>query len=176
MRSGTTPVQPYLERFIHGEIYRVRPAVKAIVHCPLAGTHPLCGYGHQASPSFYHMSAFLAAGVPIYEIRDWRAAGDKSMLVHNRELGQALARVLGKSNALLMRGHGGVVVAGNSAASGRTRGLSANQCQTASRGHGAGHVRSSIWSPTKTPAGLRSPPTSRNWEIWKREAAGCGKP
>ena len=48
--------------------------------------------------------------MPIYEIRDFRGTGDKSMLVHNRELGQALARVLGKSNALLMRGHGGVVV------------------------------------------------------------------
>ena len=40
------------------------------------------------------MTAFIASGVPVFEIRDFRAACNKSMLADNHELGQALARVL----------------------------------------------------------------------------------
>ena len=100
----------YVERFIHGEIYRVRPDVKAIVH---SHSPELIPFGVTDVPlrPIYHMAVFLEGGVPVYEIRDFRGADDHSMLVHTPQLGAALARVLGKSSALLMRGHGGVVVA-----------------------------------------------------------------
>ena len=45
--------QPYLERFIHGEIYRVRPDVKAIVHCHSPELIPL-RHRHPASPALSH--------------------------------------------------------------------------------------------------------------------------
>ena len=54
------------------------------------------------------MPAFLAAGVPVFEIRD--AGGQTDMVVRNAELGKALAQTLGAKSVALMRGHGDVVV------------------------------------------------------------------
>jgi ribulose-5-phosphate 4-epimerase/fuculose-1-phosphate aldolase len=152
----------------------VRPDVKAIVHCHSPELIPFADTGIQLRP-LYHMSAFLGTGTPIFEIRDFRAASDKSMLVHNRELGQALARVLGKSDALLMRGHGGVVVAGTLAqVVGRGVYLQINaklQAEAMALGKPIKYL-----DPDEDPGG---PPVSgygRNWEIWKHEVeAGCGR-
>jgi HCOMODA/2-hydroxy-3-carboxy-muconic semialdehyde decarboxylase len=171
---GSDSRTPYLERFIHGEIYRARPDVKAVVHCHSPELIPFADTGIQLRP-LYHMSAFLGAGTPIFEIRDFRTAGDKSMLVHNRKLGQALARVLGKSDALLMRGHGGVVVAGTlPQVVGRGVYLQINaklQAEAMALGKPINYL-----GLDEDPGG---PPVSsygRNWEIWKREVeAGCGR-
>jgi hypothetical protein len=54
-----------------------------------------------------HVSA-RAAGAPVFEIR--RVPGAKGMLVTNLALGDALAATLGKASAVLMRGHGAVLV------------------------------------------------------------------
>ena len=99
---------PYKERFIHSEIYRARPDVKAVVHCH---TPSLIPFGVVKVPlrPMYHQSAFLAAGVPVFEIRD--AAGMTNMLIETQALGVALAKTLGNKPAVLMRGHGAVVVA-----------------------------------------------------------------
>jgi HCOMODA/2-hydroxy-3-carboxy-muconic semialdehyde decarboxylase len=106
---GNDKREPYLERFIDGEIYRARPDVNAIVHCH---SPELIPFGVTKVPlrPLYDMTAFLASGVPIFEIRDFRTAGDKSMLVAKPELGRALAGVLGKNTVALMRGHGAVIV------------------------------------------------------------------
>jgi HCOMODA/2-hydroxy-3-carboxy-muconic semialdehyde decarboxylase len=55
------------------------------------------------------MSAFVGAGVPIFDIRD-AAREMTDMLVRNPALGRALAQTLGARPAALMRGHGAVVV------------------------------------------------------------------
>jgi ribulose-5-phosphate 4-epimerase/fuculose-1-phosphate aldolase len=101
----------YLERFIHGEIYRVRPDVRAIVHNHSPSVIPFGVTGAPLRP-LYHMSAFLWPGVPVFEIRDAGGPGT-DMLVRSPALGQALARTLGAGPAALMRGHGAVVVAGS---------------------------------------------------------------
>jgi HCOMODA/2-hydroxy-3-carboxy-muconic semialdehyde decarboxylase len=54
------------------------------------------------------MSAFLGAGTPIFEIRD--TAGMTDMLIRDNNTGDALAKSLGNSVVVLMRGHGFVVV------------------------------------------------------------------
>jgi HCOMODA/2-hydroxy-3-carboxy-muconic semialdehyde decarboxylase len=97
----------YTERFIHGEIYKARPDVRAIVH-----THapPIIPFGVSTVPlrPVYHRAAFVSEGVPIFEIRD--AAGMTDMLIRDGALGRALAQTLGPRSAALMRGHGAVVV------------------------------------------------------------------
>ena len=98
----------YLERFIHSEIYKAHPEVKAVVHSHSPSVIP---FGVTAVPlrPIYHMSSFLGSGVPIFEIRE--AGGDATdMLVRNPALGVALAKELGHSSVILMRGHGDVVV------------------------------------------------------------------
>jgi HCOMODA/2-hydroxy-3-carboxy-muconic semialdehyde decarboxylase len=56
-----------------------------------------------------HMAAFLGEGVPKFEIRD--AGGVTDMLIRSPELGRALAKTLADKPAVLLRGHGAVVVA-----------------------------------------------------------------
>jgi HCOMODA/2-hydroxy-3-carboxy-muconic semialdehyde decarboxylase len=98
----------YLERFIHGEIYRARADVKAVVHDHSPSVIP---FGVSTAPlrPLYHMSAFLAGGVPVFEIRS-ASSQPTDMLVRNAGLGKALAQTIGARPVVLMRGHGAVVV------------------------------------------------------------------
>jgi HCOMODA/2-hydroxy-3-carboxy-muconic semialdehyde decarboxylase len=97
----------YLERFIHGEIYRARPDVQAIVHSHSPSVIP---FGVTAQPlrPVFHMSGFLGEGASLFEIRD--IAADTNMLISDRRLGAALAASLGNRSTVLMRGHGSTVV------------------------------------------------------------------
>jgi HCOMODA/2-hydroxy-3-carboxy-muconic semialdehyde decarboxylase len=100
----------YLERFIHGAIYRARPDVMAVVHSHSPAVVPYSVSRRTRLKPICHMSGFLGAGAPLFEIRD--AVGDGSdLLVRNAELGAALARSLGAAHCVLMRGHGSTVVA-----------------------------------------------------------------
>jgi len=102
---------PYLERFIHSEIYRAYPAVQAIVHSHSPAVIP---FGVVATPlqPIFHMGSFLGLGVPVFEIRD--AGGPATdMLIRTPALGEALAKSLGNAAVGLLRGHGNVVVGGS---------------------------------------------------------------
>jgi ribulose-5-phosphate 4-epimerase/fuculose-1-phosphate aldolase len=98
----------YLERFIHGEIYKARPDVKAIVHSHSPSIIPFSVSKTKLQP-IYHMSSFLGLGVPVFEIRDVAGTGS-NLLVSNPEIGAALAKALAGNTVVLMRGHGSVTV------------------------------------------------------------------
>jgi len=106
--SAPPGVKLYSERFIHAEIYRARPDVNAIVHCHSPSLIPFGVTGIPLRP-LYHMSSFLGAGVPVFDIHV-AAGGATDMLIRTSELGRALAQTLGMHPAALMRGHGAVVV------------------------------------------------------------------
>jgi ribulose-5-phosphate 4-epimerase/fuculose-1-phosphate aldolase len=97
----------YTERFIHGNIYQARPDVMAVVHFHAPEVIPFGVTGIPLRPVF-HMAAFLGEGVPVFEIRNF---GMTDMLIRNNALGKALADALGNKPAVLLRGHGAVVVA-----------------------------------------------------------------
>lgn len=100
--------KPYLERFIHSEVYRVRDDVQAVVHNHSPAVIPF-GVTNTHLRPISHMSGFLAGGVPNFEIRD--AGGPATdMLIRTPQLGVAFARTLGKAAFALMRGHGAVAV------------------------------------------------------------------
>ena len=98
------------ERFIHGEIYKTRPEVMAVVHNHSPSVVPFSVTGVPMR-ALYHMAAFVGDGLPNFEIRDVRRGTD--LLVKDAALGKALATTLGKKPAALMRGHGSVVVGEN---------------------------------------------------------------
>jgi HCOMODA/2-hydroxy-3-carboxy-muconic semialdehyde decarboxylase len=98
----------YSERFIHGEIYKARPEIKAVVHCHAPELIPFGIVPGRLLQPVYHMSGFLGAGVSTFDMRD--VAGMTNMLVRTPELGAALARSLGVKPAVLMRGHGATLV------------------------------------------------------------------
>jgi HCOMODA/2-hydroxy-3-carboxy-muconic semialdehyde decarboxylase len=58
----------------------------------------------------YHMSSFIGQGVPVFDIR--KEMGEETdMLIRTADRGRALARILGRHPAVLMRGHGAVIAA-----------------------------------------------------------------
>jgi ribulose-5-phosphate 4-epimerase/fuculose-1-phosphate aldolase len=97
----------FLERFIHCEIYRARPDVMAVIHTHSQGVIP---FANSTVPlkAMFHVAGFLAAGVPVFEIR--QHAGMSNLLIGDAALGKALAGTLGDKSVVLMRGHGDVVV------------------------------------------------------------------
>ena len=95
----------FLERFIHGEIYKARSDIQSIVHSHSPSVIPF-GLVRVPVEAMFHNAAFLAAGVPVFDIREKFGATD--MLVGNREKGLALASVLGSKDVVLMRAHGSV--------------------------------------------------------------------
>lgn len=98
----------YLERYIHGEIFKSRPDVNAVVHNHSPSVIPF-GVTDVALRPLVNTAAFIGEGVPTFEIRDFQDSGD--IIVKTPYLGRSLAQTLGPKPAALMRGHGAVVVA-----------------------------------------------------------------
>ena len=95
------------ERFIHGEIFKSRPDVMAVVHNHSPSVVPFSVTGVPMR-ALFHMAAFVGDGLPNFEIRDVQKGTD--LLVKTPALGKALALTLSSKPAALMRGHGAVVV------------------------------------------------------------------
>ena len=94
----------YQERFLHGEIYKARPDVMAVVH---SHTPELVAFGVS--------SVRLKSGddqVPVYDIR--RFNNGRSGILDTPALAKSMTETLGKSDAVLLLGHG-VVIVGTSA-------------------------------------------------------------
>ena len=101
--------RPYLERYIHGEIYLARPDAISVVHSHSPSMVPFGVVPSVKLRPVFHMSGFLGKGAPVFEIRC--CAGDESdLLIRDRALGAALAKSLGEDTTVLMRGHGSTVV------------------------------------------------------------------
>lgn len=95
----------FLERFIHGEIFKARPDVMSVVHSHSPSVIPF-GLVKVPMQAMFHNAAFLAAGVPVFDIREKFGATD--MLIGNGPKGVALAQSMGKKDIALMRAHGSV--------------------------------------------------------------------
>ena len=100
----------FVERFIHGEVYKSRPQVNSVIHTHSMGVIPFSITQTPLRPVI-HNASFLYVGVPVWEIRE--AGGTTNMLVRDGKLGQSLAAALGDKPVALMRGHGNVVVGPN---------------------------------------------------------------
>jgi HCOMODA/2-hydroxy-3-carboxy-muconic semialdehyde decarboxylase len=98
------------ERFIHGEVYKARPEVMAVVHNHSPSVIPFSVTGVPMK-ALFHMASFIGEGLPNFEIRKVKKGSD--LLVSDPKLGRALAKTLGNSAAALMRGHGAAVTGEN---------------------------------------------------------------
>jgi ribulose-5-phosphate 4-epimerase/fuculose-1-phosphate aldolase len=104
------PARPsYVERFIHGEIYKAREDVGAVVHCHSPELVSFAAIDVPLRP-IYHMAAGIGCDCARFEIRDHEPDGG-NMLVRSAALGAALAKSLGERQVSLMRGHGATIVA-----------------------------------------------------------------
>jgi HCOMODA/2-hydroxy-3-carboxy-muconic semialdehyde decarboxylase len=156
----------YLERFIHGETYRARPDVRAVVHCH---TPSLIPFASSTVPlrAMYHMAAFVAAGVPVWDIAE--AGGVTDLLVRDAKLAKSLAGVLGDRAAALMRGHGAVVVADSLPnVVGRSVYLDVNARAQAQAMTLGGTIRGVSAEEAKKRMGDPNE-YGRAWELWRRK-------
>lgn len=90
-----------LEVHIHTAIYQRRPDVNAVAHLHSPAVIALSVTGKTFIPVIYRGYMF-GAGVPFY---------DDSRTVGSLNSGKVLAETLGQKSAVIMRGHGSVVVA-----------------------------------------------------------------
>ncbi len=95
----------FLERFIHGEVYKARPDINSIAHSHSPSVIPF-GLVDTKMEAMFHNAAFLAAGVPVFDISEDFGATD--MLVSDCPKGVAFAESLGDKDVALMRAHGSV--------------------------------------------------------------------
>jgi ribulose-5-phosphate 4-epimerase/fuculose-1-phosphate aldolase len=168
--QGRTSV---LERFIHGEIYKVRPDINAVIHSHSPAVIPF-GITQTPMQPVYHQSTFLYGGVPVWDIRDVPSPDAAAMLVRNRDLGKALAATLGDKSVALMRGHGNVVVGPDVQTAVRyaiyTEVNARLQAIALSIG-GGGPIN--YISAEEARARAEAPNDfGRAWEIWKKRALG----
>lgn len=159
----------YQERFIHGEIYKARPEINAIVHNHSPTVVPFSCTHTRLQPIF-HMSAFIGLGVPTWDIRD--AAEGTDLLVKTPALGRSLAVGLGTHPAALMRGHGSVVVGENlQRAVGRTIYLEMNARMQLNARLLAGPGGDIVFMDDKeVAANVSWQNYDRAWNLWKTKA------
>jgi HCOMODA/2-hydroxy-3-carboxy-muconic semialdehyde decarboxylase len=100
--------QPFIERYLHAEIYRARGDVMAIAHGHSPSVVPF-GLVQTRLVATYHNAAFLAYGVPVFDIRD--TFGSTDIVINSAARGAALADALGDKCVALLRAHGFVAVA-----------------------------------------------------------------
>jgi len=154
------------ERFIHGEIYKVRPEVKSVVHFHAPPVVLMSVSGETLRP-IYHMAGFIGDGAPLFDIR--KASGKMTnMLVSDGALGRALAQSLGNKPVALMRGHGAVVVGESlQQAVGRSVYVKVNaEMQVQALGK-----KIEFLEPEEARlAGIMSDSFPKDWELWKEKA------
>lgn len=117
---GGVAGESYTERFIHARIYKARPDVKSVVH---AHTPSLIIFSVSDIPLRPVTTAgvFAGDGVPIH------VNGQVGAGIYDSAAGDSLAAKLGDKVAVLMRGHGAVIVGQNlRTAVGRAIGLDLN--------------------------------------------------
>lgn len=154
------------ERFIHGEIYKVRPEVKSVVHFHAPSVVLMSVSGETLRP-IYHMAGFIGEGAPLFDIR--RASGQMTnMLISDGALGHALAQALGNKPVALMRGHGAVVVGESlQQAVGRSVYVKVNaEMQVQALGK-----KIDFLDPEEARlAGVMNDSFPKDWDLWKEKA------
>ena len=159
----------FIERFLHGEIYRKRPDVMAIAHGHSPSVIP---FGLVATPmrATYHNAAFLAAGVPVFDIRDTFGATD--IVINSPERGAAVAEALCDKSVVLLRAHGFVAVGPSIQAAvfraGFTEISARVQLQAAMLG---GPIAALDAEEGRKADAINLATVGRSWELWKRRVS-----
>jgi len=164
---------PYLERFIHGAIYEARPDINAVIHShaedilPFSiSKTPMCCVAHVASD--------MGAHVPVWDIAE-KFGDETNLLVINMAQGRDLARKLGNTSVVLMRGHGFSAAADGLLKLVRLSVYLPRNARVLLAAMRMGEFKALSEGELRTRNNFRagSPEMQRGWEYWARRA-GCG--
>jgi HCOMODA/2-hydroxy-3-carboxy-muconic semialdehyde decarboxylase len=160
---------PFIERYLHGEIYRARPDVMAIAHGHSPSVVP---FGLVPTPlvATYHNAAFLAYGVPVFDIRE--RFGSTDIVINSAPRGAALADALGDKCVVLLRAHGFVAV-GPTLPAAVFRAIFTEvsarvQLQAAALG---GPIAALDAEEGRKADAINLATVGRSWELWKRRVS-----
>lgn len=163
----------FLERFIHGQIFAAREDVHCVVHSHSQSVIPF-GLVDVPMRAMFHNAAFLAQGVPVFDIAE--SFGNTDMLVGNIEKGVELARVLADKPVVLMRAHGSVAV-GPSLPQGVFRAVytefSARLQTTATMLSGSGTIAALNAEEGALADEVNVGASSRAWQLWKQRVGAA---
>jgi ribulose-5-phosphate 4-epimerase/fuculose-1-phosphate aldolase len=156
----------FIERYLHGEIYRARADVMAVAHAHSPSVIP---FGLVSTPmrATYHNAAFLAYGVPVFDIR--AKFGTTDIVINSAARGAALAEALDDKPVLLLRAHGFVAV-GPSLPAAVFRAIFTEisarvQLQAATLG---GPIAALDREEGEKADAINLATVGRSWELWKR--------
>ena len=92
----------YQEVYMHGEIYKARPDVMAVLH---AHTPEILAFTESsvALRPVVNGGAFIGDGLPLHDIRKF---DPRETLIRTPALGRSVAMVLGNKPGVLLKGHG----------------------------------------------------------------------
>lgn len=160
-----------VERFIHGEVYKARSDVQAVIHSHSPAVIPF-GVTEVPLRPVYHMASFLYVGVPVWDIRNVADPSARTLLVRNGTVGKSLAAALNDKPVALIRGHGDVVVGADVQTAVRNAIYTEVNARLQAIAIGLGS--SITYISAEEGASRDSDPgdTTRGWDLWKKNALG----
>jgi HCOMODA/2-hydroxy-3-carboxy-muconic semialdehyde decarboxylase len=161
----------FFERVIHGEIYKARPDVMAVVHNHSPSLIPFCNSDTKLRPMVGN-AAFLDEGAPVFDIRDIDDGGDLNVCTVPQARG--LAQALGEHWLVLLRRHGAVAV-----------GESVRQCvrhAVYAESNARQQIEATMLGPVQFLTAselayarrMKPKDPDRAWQLWKTKAMGAG--
>jgi HCOMODA/2-hydroxy-3-carboxy-muconic semialdehyde decarboxylase len=174
---GSNRNDGYQERFLHGEMYKARPDVMAVVH---SHTQELIVFGATAETAplrpIANGGTFIGDGLPLYDIRKYRT--ENETIISTPALGRSLGQVIGKAGAAFLLGHGMVTVDSSLyGLVGRAESLRENarvQIQAVGLGGNVSYLNP---VPPPAPQPANAPPRvtgeggGRGWQYWVRQVS-----
>ncbi|MCL6592547.1 MAG: class II aldolase/adducin family protein [Alicyclobacillus sp.] len=159
--------RPYAERILHAKIYEARPDVQAICHHHALSVIPFSTTGVEIRP-ICHVGGLFYEGVPVYDDYD---VSDGMLIVNPRE-GERIARTLGHRRAMLLRGHGAVVVGRNLPECVMGSIYLALNAEIQQRAEALGEPKYLSYEEARAAAQvmLSELPQERAWNYWRRRA------
>jgi len=130
------------------------------------------GISSHALKPVFHMSGFLAVGVPVWDIRE-AVGGPSNMLVTSIALGNELASALGDKPVALMRGHGNVVVGPNLKIAVYRAVYTEINARLQLQAHGLGGQLNFLTPEEgKMAEAIIMTQIERPWQLWRKKALG----
>jgi len=165
VRPGETRL--FFERVIHGEIYKARPDVMAVLHNHSPSLIPFCNSDTRLRP-MVGSAAFLGEGAPVFDIRTVDDEGDLNICTIPQAKG--LAQALGRHGLLLLRGHGAVAVGESIRQVVRRAIIAESNARQQLQASVLGPVHFLTASEIDYARRMKPKDPERAWQLWKQRA------
>jgi ribulose-5-phosphate 4-epimerase/fuculose-1-phosphate aldolase len=165
VRPGETRL--FFERVIHGEVYKARPDVMAVLHNHSPSLIPFCNSDTRLRPMVGN-AAFLGEGAPVFDIRAVDDEGDLNICTVAQAKGLALA--LGPHSLVLLRGHGAVAAGSSIRQVVRQAIIAESNAKQQIQATLLGPVHFLTTSEIDYAKRMKPKDPDRAWQLWKQRA------